>query len=154
MKFLNQYLLTRRCHCLGHEKDCLRFNLYLKLFIVMGINWSMEIISWLYADNVLKYLWYVTDLTNTLQGVIIFLIFVWKDKIKRLLLRRFRCKSKKWITRNSIARTGCLSNSSMASRATCMTINIPLQEKHSNYVPDINNCHGKTNIVCRESDCI
>lgn len=63
-----------------------RFNLYLKLFIVMGVNWVMEVISW--AAGGPKYLWYVTDLGNTLQGVLIFIIFVWKQKVRRLLARR------------------------------------------------------------------
>lgn len=62
---------------------CYRFNLYLKLFIVMGVNWVMELVSWLAEGP--RYLWYVTDLTNTLQGVLIFLIFVWKRRILRLL---------------------------------------------------------------------
>jgi hypothetical protein len=70
--------------------DC-RFNLYLKLFIVMGINWVMELVSWAIGGP--GYLWYLTDIGNTLQGVLIFIIFVWKRKILRLLARRFRTKS-------------------------------------------------------------
>uniref|UniRef100_A0A1B6DQS8 G-protein coupled receptors family 2 profile 2 domain-containing protein n=1 Tax=Clastoptera arizonana TaxID=38151 RepID=A0A1B6DQS8_9HEMI len=66
-----------------NENERQRFNLYLKLFIVMGINWVTEIVSWYLGGP--KYLWYITDLTNTLQGVLIFLIFVWKRRILRLL---------------------------------------------------------------------
>ncbi|PSN29392.1 G-protein coupled receptor Mth2 [Blattella germanica] len=69
------------------EANRQRFNLYLKLFIVMGVNWIMEVISW--AAGGPSYLWYITDLGNTLQGVLIFIIFVWKKKIGRLLARRF-----------------------------------------------------------------
>jgi G protein-coupled receptor Mth (Methuselah protein) len=57
----------------------------------MGVNWVMELISW--AAGGPEYLWYLTDLGNTLQGVLIFIIFVWKQKILRLLIRRFRRKS-------------------------------------------------------------
>lgn len=77
-----------------------RFSLYLKLFIVMGISWSMEIISWLF-NNTPRFIWYLTDLTNTLQGVLIFLIFVWKDKIRRLLLKKFGCLRSNVLSRNS-----------------------------------------------------
>jgi hypothetical protein len=56
----------------------------------MGVNWIMEVISW--AAGGPKYLWYITDLGNTLQGVLIFFIFVWKQKVRRLLVRRFRSR--------------------------------------------------------------
>lgn len=78
----------------------------------MGINWSMEIISWL-CNNTPTYLWYLTDFTNTLQGVIIFIIFVWKDKVKRLLLRRFGCRESNVFSRNS-TRSGCRTCTSSA----------------------------------------
>ncbi|XP_076378233.1 G-protein coupled receptor Mth2 isoform X2 [Megalopta genalis] len=83
-----------------HDDKKQWFNLYLKLFIVMGINWSMEIISWMCNDKP-RYIWYLSDLTNTLQGVIIFLIFVWKEKIRRLLLKRLRCHDRNILSRNS-----------------------------------------------------
>ncbi|XP_050447943.1 G-protein coupled receptor Mth2-like isoform X3 [Cataglyphis hispanica] len=50
-----------------HDDNKQWFNLYLKLFIVMGINWSMEIVSWLFDKSVPTYIWYLTDLTNALQ---------------------------------------------------------------------------------------
>nr|CAD7459775.1 unnamed protein product [Timema tahoe] len=72
------------------ENNKQRFILYLKLFVVMGVNWSMELVS--FAIEGPQYLWYITDICNTLQGVLIFLIFVWKDKIRRLLAKRFCSK--------------------------------------------------------------
>ena len=66
--------------------DC-RLNLYLKLFIVMGVNWIMEVISW--AAGGPEYLWYITDLGNILQGVLIFIIFVCKQRVRRILVRKF-----------------------------------------------------------------
>ncbi|KAK9296344.1 hypothetical protein QLX08_009666 [Tetragonisca angustula] len=113
-----------------HDDNKQWFNLYLKLFIVMGINWSMEIVSWL-CDNSPAYIWYLTDLTNTLQGVIIFLIFVWKDKVKRLLLKRFGCHGSNVLSRNS-TRSAC--HSSAVSR-TC-TLTTQFQEKIDLYSND------------------
>ncbi|KAL0115658.1 hypothetical protein PUN28_010880 [Cardiocondyla obscurior] len=66
------------------------FKMYLKLFIVMGISWIMELISWsISIDLVPAAVWYLSDITNALQGVIIFIIFVCRKKIKYLLLKRF-----------------------------------------------------------------
>lgn len=62
--------------------------LYLKLFIVMGVNWSAEIISFAF-DFTPEYIWYVTDIGNTLQGVLIFLIFVCKKRVLQLLNKKF-----------------------------------------------------------------
>ncbi|CAL7944198.1 unnamed protein product [Xylocopa violacea] len=118
-----------------HDDNKQWFNLYLKLFIVMGINWSMELISWL-CNNTPSYIWYLTDLTNTLQGVIIFLIFVCKNKIKRLLLKKFHCHGSNVLSRNSTRSTY---HSTTASR-TCTTSITPLQEKiipHSNKPDDV-----------------
>lgn len=62
-----------------------RFFLYLRLFIVMGVFWIIEIISWaLYNSFVL----HVFDILNCLQGFIIFFMFVWKAKVKKMILRR------------------------------------------------------------------
>ncbi|EGI60813.1 G-protein coupled receptor Mth2 [Acromyrmex echinatior] len=121
-----------------HDDNKQWFNLYLKLFIVMGINWSMEIVSWLFKSAP-PYIWYLTDLTNTLQGLIIFIIFVWKKKIKRLLLKRFGYQDRDFFSRNS-TRSG---NHSSASR-TCTTTSgiISLQEKVNPYVQT--NCRAKS----------
>lgn len=63
--------------------------LYLKLFIVMGVNWLAEIISWAVESEVTsKSLWYVTDIGNALQGVLIFLIFVCKKRVLILLNKK------------------------------------------------------------------
>jgi hypothetical protein len=51
----------------------------------MGINWVMEIISW--AAGGPEYIWYVTDCINTLQGVIIFLIFFVLERRARECVR-------------------------------------------------------------------
>ncbi|XP_032665102.1 G-protein coupled receptor Mth2-like isoform X1 [Odontomachus brunneus] len=74
-----------------HDDDKQWFNLYLKLFIVMGVNWSTETISWVFKSAP-RAIWYICHLTSTLHGLIIFIVFVWKDKIRKLLLKRFGCQ--------------------------------------------------------------
>ncbi|XP_060842363.1 G-protein coupled receptor Mth2-like isoform X2 [Rhopalosiphum padi] len=69
-----------------YEKQ--RFMLYLKLFIVMGVNWLAEIISWATDSDGSEYVWYVTDIGNSLQGVLIFLIFVCKKRVLNLLNKK------------------------------------------------------------------
>jgi hypothetical protein len=44
----------------------------LKLVVVMGLTWVADVISWAVGGP--HYIWYVTDLINTLQGVFIFLV--------------------------------------------------------------------------------
>ncbi|XP_076286757.1 G-protein coupled receptor Mth2 isoform X2 [Lasioglossum baleicum] len=114
-----------------HDDNKQWFNLYLKLFIVMGINWAMEIISWL-CDDSPKYIWIISDLTNALQGVIIFLIFVWKEKIRRLLLKRFRCHSHNVLSSNS-SRSAYHSSASRTctTNSTASTQMLPLSATKS-----------------------
>lgn len=81
-------VLTRGENKRHEEHERKRFVLYLKLFVVMGINWIAELLSFFYPN--LKNLWFITDASNTLQGVFIFLIFVWKRRILRLLKLKFR----------------------------------------------------------------
>lgn len=92
----------------------------------MGINWSMEIVSWLFKGP--KAIWYITDLGNALQGVIIFIIFVCKEKIKRLLIKRFGGRN------NFLSRDSTRSAYHSSTSRTCTT-SIPLHEKTSVY-PD------------------
>jgi hypothetical protein len=64
-----------------------RFRMCLFLFFVMGINWVMEIVSWFVGGP--EYIWYVTDVINTLQGVIIFLIFVCEPRIRSCVWKQW-----------------------------------------------------------------
>lgn len=71
--------------------DIFRFNLYLKLMLAMGVNWSMEVISWLVnwqASSFPTAIWYLTDFANAAYGVFIFFIFVFKRKIWIQLKKR------------------------------------------------------------------
>ncbi|XP_018567323.1 probable G-protein coupled receptor Mth-like 10 isoform X9 [Anoplophora glabripennis] len=69
-----------------------RFNLYVKLLFAMGINWTMEVISWAIewrTKDIPSYIWYLTDFCNAMYGVFIFFIFVFKKKIWRSLKKRY-----------------------------------------------------------------
>ncbi|KYN32649.1 G-protein coupled receptor Mth2 [Trachymyrmex septentrionalis] len=77
-----------------HEENKQRFNMYLKLFIVMGITWVFEILSWVIGTTIVPvFVWYVFDVINSLQGLIIFIVFVWRRKIKQMLLKQFGGKT-------------------------------------------------------------
>jgi len=51
----------------------------LKLFIVMGISWLLEILATIFNKNPIW--WYAADGFNLLQGVLIFFIFVFKRSV-------------------------------------------------------------------------
>ncbi|KAG5681897.1 hypothetical protein PVAND_011303 [Polypedilum vanderplanki] len=69
------------------DADTDRFFLYLRLFIIMGVTWITESISWVFENSIV---FYVSDFLNCIQGLIIFLLFVWKPKVKKLIVRRYR----------------------------------------------------------------
>ncbi|XP_068974027.1 uncharacterized protein [Bombus flavifrons] len=81
------------------HSDRTKFIMNVKLFVVMGISWSAEIASRLlktytgvqYQDE----LFYVTDVVNSLQGVLIFVLFVVKRRVHKALKKRLGYGSKK-----------------------------------------------------------
>lgn len=97
-----------------------RFNLYLKLFIVMGINWAMELVS--FAVGGPKFLWFVTDFGNTLQGLLIFLIFVWKRRILRLLNQKL-CPQWNLVSATSTSKGSKVSSGRTSSSNLSKTVN-------------------------------
>nr|QPB73588.1 GPCR4 [Penaeus japonicus] len=62
-----------------------RMWLYVKLFLVMGITWIAEVISW--QEGTCE-AWVFTDVINSLQGFSIFIIFI----CKKNMLRKIRTK--------------------------------------------------------------
>jgi len=58
--------------------------MYLKLFILMGINWLTEIVSYQTLSNN-KLLMYIVDISNVLQGVYIFIVIVCKKSVLKML---------------------------------------------------------------------
>ncbi|XP_046390301.1 probable G-protein coupled receptor Mth-like 3 [Ischnura elegans] len=73
--------------CAKGDKNRLRT--YVKLYVVMGITWIMEILSFVIGGS--KCIWVFTDMINTLQGLWIFIILICNRKVIGLLRKRF-CK--------------------------------------------------------------
>lgn len=53
----------------------------------MGVTWSMEPLSWAISPESKYFI--LTDICNTLQGVLIFVLFVLKRHVFRLIKKRF-----------------------------------------------------------------
>ncbi|CAG0920470.1 unnamed protein product [Notodromas monacha] len=70
-----------------------RFTLFIKLFVVMGVGWITEVISWKLGP---EEIWYVTDIVNALTGILVFLVFICRRKTLEDLnkLIKERCLSR------------------------------------------------------------
>lgn len=64
------------------------FFVCLGLFFLMGINWAMELISWLVGGDPLA--WSAFDLVNALQGVLVFGLFVLRKPARNLIWYRIQ----------------------------------------------------------------
>ncbi|CAH0715354.1 unnamed protein product, partial [Brenthis ino] len=69
------------------NKERGRLCLYIKLYIVMGVNWVLEVVSAHAAQN--NNIWVYTDAYNALIGFFIFFIFVCKRKTFLLMKKRY-----------------------------------------------------------------
>ncbi|XP_029163540.1 G-protein coupled receptor Mth2-like [Nylanderia fulva] len=73
------------------------FTLYMKLFIamfiIMALNWCVITMTWSFNNRTYYYLLYGAGSLEILQSFCIFIIFVWKKKIKMMLLKRFGYKT-------------------------------------------------------------
>ncbi|EZA57807.1 G-protein coupled receptor Mth2 [Ooceraea biroi] len=75
------------------HSDRIKFMMNIKLFIVMGISWTCEVISFLlkkYLEDVSWHqtLFYASDVFNLLQGLLIFILFVLKNRVYQALRKR------------------------------------------------------------------
>ena len=66
-----------------------RFRVIFSLFVLMGISWMMEIVSFAADGETGDYIWIPTDILNIMTGVYIFVIFVCKKKVWKLLKQRW-----------------------------------------------------------------
>jgi hypothetical protein len=71
-----------------------RFVLFMKIFVVMGVLWVFEVISWVIEVYVTIKFWQKVflffDVINALQGLWIFVIFTCKPNTCRQLEGRFK----------------------------------------------------------------
>ncbi|XP_046390121.1 G-protein coupled receptor Mth2-like [Ischnura elegans] len=74
------------------REDKNRVRMYINLCVVMvfglGVSWSFEIISYILGGS--ECMWLIADTTNTLQGFLVFWIFVWKGNVKKITRKRYR----------------------------------------------------------------
>lgn len=73
----------------AHRSQKSRLMIYLKLSLIMGVNWVLEVASFFKPD---LYVWKFTDMYNLLMGFAIFMIFVCKRKIYKQLRNRYVTK--------------------------------------------------------------
>ena len=64
----------------------IRFRTILSLFMLMGVSWVMEIVSFWVGGS--AYIWIPTDILNILTGVFVFVILVCKRRIWKSLKNR------------------------------------------------------------------
>ncbi|XP_060856632.1 probable G-protein coupled receptor Mth-like 3 [Metopolophium dirhodum] len=92
-----------------------KFIMSIKLFLVMGIPWSFEMISKFFKNQWII-LWVILDEINALQGVMIFIIFVAKSKVimnlqKRLRGSMYHSESTKMTTTSGLSHNGSVNKS-------------------------------------------
>lgn len=61
------------------------YMLFIRLMIIFGLTWFFEGISFLEPEHVI---FLVFDILNTLQGLIIFLLFVMKARVRKLIRKK------------------------------------------------------------------
>ncbi|XP_049542644.1 G-protein coupled receptor Mth2-like [Anopheles darlingi] len=79
--------ITRTARSDVDRKDFKRYRLYLCLFSLRCAIWIPYFIGWLRTYP--RWLQYVMADFDSLSGIIIFFLLVWKQNIKQLLLQRF-----------------------------------------------------------------
>ncbi|KAH8415265.1 hypothetical protein KR222_010091, partial [Zaprionus bogoriensis] len=71
------------------NSDSQTFTLFLRLFVIMGVIWSSEIVSYLVQnDAILEKIFRVFDYINCGHGIIIFVLFVLKRRVLTLISNR------------------------------------------------------------------
>jgi hypothetical protein len=65
-----------------------RIRVIFSLFILMGVTWSMEVISFAVGGSYV--VWYIFDVLNIFTGVFVFIIFVCKKKVWKMLKKKFK----------------------------------------------------------------
>jgi hypothetical protein len=85
----------------------------------MGINWMAEILSWAFEDKDSSFniLWIITDFGNALQGVLIFVIFVCRKRVLRLLSEKL-CPRMKLFKKSTTSSTKTRYSSTISKTTT------------------------------------
>jgi hypothetical protein len=74
-----------------------RLQIYVKLFLLMGGTWLLEVLSWIIGGQ--EWIWYIPDSFNCSRGVFVFYFCVWSNKkVRESLLSRVRSKDARKFT--------------------------------------------------------
>ncbi|KAL2738725.1 G-protein coupled receptor Mth2 isoform X1 [Vespula squamosa] len=109
------------------QADRTKLIMNVKLFVVMGISWILEIVSYFVNNYANDFQWreelfYVSDTFNCLQGILIFILFVLKSRVYYALRKRLGFEDKKRMSSNAttaVHDTSRVKNS--ASNSTLMS---------------------------------
>ncbi|KAJ8731198.1 hypothetical protein PYW07_004362 [Mythimna separata] len=83
----------------AHRDQKQMLMVYLKLSVVMGLTWLLEVISFIYCGSgPSETVWIISDAYNSLIGLLMFLIFVCKKKILRKLYVRCGFRKVRWLS--------------------------------------------------------
>ncbi|XP_046744479.1 G-protein coupled receptor Mth2-like [Diprion similis] len=77
-----------RCDRRVFKELRLTFFFTLVLFLILVVNWSMELVSMLTESN--AFAWSILDLVNALQGLLVFGLFVLRPAVRILVWRRIK----------------------------------------------------------------
>ncbi|CAH0398219.1 unnamed protein product [Chilo suppressalis] len=107
----------------AHRTHRHRLMVYVKLSVLMGLNWLLEVVSSFMPDY---NIWYISDTFNLLVGFAIFLIFVCKKKIFKKLVKRYMSfRESKWHPSSFHSRS---SRSSSTTDSSIVTQETPLRQ--------------------------
>jgi len=72
----------------GRKEKFDQICLYLRLFLGMGVIWYFELVAFVVNGKVAEEVFYLTDTVNMLQGVWVFLTFVCKKNVLKVVTRQ------------------------------------------------------------------
>ncbi|CAB3383419.1 Hypothetical predicted protein [Cloeon dipterum] len=92
------------------KKDRAQLRLFVRLFLLMGCTWFLEIFSWAVGGQP-TYVWYLPDAINGLRGVFIFWFCVLSNEKRRTPIRqRINTLSSRMKTRSQFSSLNIYSN--------------------------------------------
>ncbi|XP_070507494.1 G-protein coupled receptor Mth2-like [Chironomus tepperi] len=117
---------TSRIHC-GHgdtSENRRRFLCYMRLSVIMGLPWIIEILSFSLGSTWL----FVASIFNCLQGLVVFITFVYQPRVIKILNKRYN----DFKERDRFRSRGNLADRKVqfgGSAATLVDIDIPCNEE-------------------------
>ena len=107
------------------------------IFILMGVSWMMEIISFVVGGISKEYIWIPTDIINILTGIFIFVIFVCKRNVWKLLTQKwvvFDRIDQRFERSSTMNRRGTTSTAVPSKSQPLVTDSIKMKSMRSNQI--------------------